>query len=61
MTIDITFVSEPPAPKVDLIAIREKQLDEAFKPAGRKIDAEVLAPVKPVRKASRNRLSEGDK
>jgi len=48
-------VEQPPAdpapPLVDLLGIREKELDEAFKPLGAKVDAEVLAPpIKPVRK-----------
>ena len=37
-------VEQPSADPVDLLSLREKQLDEAFKPLGAKIDAKVLAP-----------------
>lgn len=36
--------ADPAPPLVDLLSLREKQLDEAFKPLGAKIDAKVLAP-----------------
>ena len=34
--------ADPAPPIVDLLSLREKQLDEAFKPLGAKIDAKVL-------------------
>jgi len=47
-------VEQPPAdpapPLVDLLGIREAELDEMFKPLGQKVDAEVLQAVKPARK-----------
>jgi hypothetical protein len=50
-TVDMLVEPVDPAPPlVDLLGIREKELDEAFKPLGAKVDAEVLLAVKPAHK-----------